>query len=874
MSVPAVQGIKPPSAPVLDTNIAENWKLFRQKWKNYAIISNLNKQESSYQVALLLHTLGDDALKVYNGFVFATPEDDRTVNEIIDKFNEYAVGEVNETYERYIFNQRCQREEESFESFLAAIRALIKSCNFCNTCLDSILRDRIVLGIRDTTTQTTLLKERKLTLEKAIDICKASENASTQGRALRPDDVNKVSQFNHKKSTQRHSSFAKKSQKPPAEILNCKFCDSKHPMKKEECPAWGKSCNLCKQKNHFASKCQVKKSKVNPRKVRHIQSTDESVVSGHYSDSELSDEWIYSVDMEVCEEEWIYTIDNTKRSEKAKDIRCRMIMDNSEIVFLIDTGATINIISSHYVKDFEPTNRNLKMWNASLLSPLGTCRKYVCNPKNGKRYNLEFVVVEEDFLPIIGCRAAERMHLIEVVHENLDRVAAIRDKNSAISVTHQFSEVFSSDLGALPGTHSFKVDPNVQPTVMASRRIPIALRPTLKSELDRLTNLGVIIPVHEPTPWVSQLVITQKPSGKIRVCIDPRELNKALLREHFTLPTLDETLHELSNSRVFSKADLSSGYWHIKLDKESSLLTTFQTTFGRYRWLRLPFGTNVSSEIFQRKLLEALEGLPGIVCIADDVIVHGHTKEEHDCNLRKFLQRCQEKNIKLNKEKFELCLSEISFMGHRITKEGLRHDPDKSRAITAMTAPKNIQELRRILGLLNYLAKFLPHLADVVYPMQQLTKKDTPWNWSESQESAFIQAKELVANSPTLTYYDHNKELTLENDASDYGLGSALFQDGKPVAFASRTLSETESRYAQIEKEMLAAVYGLEKFHYYTFGRLVTVVTDHKPLVSIAKKPLSKAPKRLQALLMRAQAYNFRLIYKPGNQIPVADTLS
>ena len=125
-----------------------------------------------------------------------------------------------------------------------------------------------------------------------------------------------------------------------------------------------------------------------------------------------------------------------------------------------------------------------------------------------------------------------------------------------------------------------------------------------------------------PTPWVSQLVLTKKKNGQICICIDPQELNKALLREHYTLPVLEDTLHEMCDSHFFSKADLSSGYWHVELDEESSLLTTFQTCFGRYKWLRLPFVTCASAEIFQKKILEALSNLPGVVCIADDVIIH------------------------------------------------------------------------------------------------------------------------------------------------------------------------------------------------------------------------------------------------------------
>ena len=170
-----VQGIRPPQALSIGPNIVQEWKLFRQKWTNYAVITNLSTQDRAYQVALLLHTLGDDALRIYNGFHFETDEEKRTMDEVLAKFEEFAVGEVNETYERYLFNKRCQHEGESFESFLTAIGSLIKTCNYCDTCIDSILRDRIVIGIRDSDIQTQLLKERKLTLEDCIAICKAAE---------------------------------------------------------------------------------------------------------------------------------------------------------------------------------------------------------------------------------------------------------------------------------------------------------------------------------------------------------------------------------------------------------------------------------------------------------------------------------------------------------------------------------------------------------------------------------------------------------------------------------------------------------------------------------------------------------------------------
>ena len=308
------------------------------------------------------------------------------------------------------------------------------------------------------------------------------------------------------------------------------------------------------------------------------------------------------------------------------------------------------------------------------------------------------------------------MELISVNSDSIDRVASL-------NAVQKYTEVFDRKLGALPGVHHLRIDEAVVPVVMPSRRVPVSVQSSLKTELDRLTDMQVITPVDEPTPWVNQMVATRKKTGEMRICIDPKELNKALLRERYILPIIEDSLHELGESRIFSKADLSSGYWHVKLDDESSLLTTFQTCFGRYRWLCLPFGLCVSSEIFQKKLLEALGGLVGVICIADDVIIHGKNMEDHDQNLEKFLERCQQKGIKLNKQKMELRLNQIAFMGHIVTSDGLQADPEKVKAVSNMSPPKDITELRRFLGMVNYLTKYLSHVTNMTELLRNLTKK-------------------------------------------------------------------------------------------------------------------------------------------------------
>jgi hypothetical protein len=205
---------------------------------------------------------------------------------------------------------------------------------------------------------------------------------------------------------------------------------------------------------------------------------------------------------------------------------------------------------------------------------------------------------------------------------------------------------------------------------------------------------------------------------------------------------------------------------------------------------------------------------------------------------------------------------------------GLKPDPEKVKAVQNMPSPTDIEGIQRLNGFINYLARFLPRLSDVMEPIRQLTRKDVPFNWAPAQEKAFADVKQLVINSPVLAFFNERKPVVLQCDASQKGLGAALLQDDKPIAFASRALTETETRYAQIEKEMLAIVFALEKFDQYTYGRTCTVQSDHKPLESILKKPLFSAPKRLQGMMMRLQRYDVTVHYKQGKLLYLADTLS
>ena len=288
----------------------------------------------------------------------------------------------------------------------------------------------------------------------------------------------------------------------------------------------------------------------------------------------------------------------------------------------------------------------------------------------------------------------------------------------------------------------------------------------------------------------------------------------------------------------------------------------------------------MSSEIFQKRLLQALEGLNGILCVADDLVVigQGATKEaaklDHDFNLKSLKQRCQEKNIKLNDTKSAIEKNSITFMGHVISDKGISPDPSKVEAVVNMPIPSDVEGVRRFCGFVQYLSRFLPNLSEDLAPLRKLTCEGISWNWSQECDNAICKIKDKISKYPVLSFYDPDKPLVIQVDTSKDGIGAVLLQDGCSIEFASRTMTSAETKYAQIEKECLAVVFGLERFNQYSYGKEVIIQNDHKPLAAILKKPLCQSPKPLQSMILRIRRYNITFEYLAGKQLIHVDTLS
>ena len=261
-------------------------------------------------------------------------------------------------------------------------------------------------------------------------------------------------------------------------------------------------------------------------------------------------------------------------------------------------------------------------------------------------------------------------------------------------VMEDYNDLFHG-VGLLPGKCHLNLRDNVTPTINASRRIQEVLKKRLKAELDQMVRDKFIRKVTEPTDWVNSIVVVEKPkTGKLRICLDPKALNEAIRRPHFQIPTLDDIASQLSGAKYFSILDITHAYWNAELDKPSSLLATFSTAYGRYCYLRLPFGINASSDIFQQKVGEVFKGLPGIQAVVDDILVFGKTKSEYDQNLRNAMNRAREKDVRFNPEKCVVGVTEVPFFGHIISSSGLKPDPSKIKVIAQIRSPPAVRNSR------------------------------------------------------------------------------------------------------------------------------------------------------------------------------------
>lgn len=450
-------------------------------------------------------------------------------------------------------------------------------------------------------------------------------------------------------------------------------------------------------------------------------------------------------------------------------------------------------------------------------------------------------------------------------------------------VLEKHSKVFDGELGSMKDIMvKLTLKPGSTPKCLKARSVPYAIKPKVEAELDRLVKSGVLEQVRT-SDWATPIVPVMKKDGSLRLCGDFKvTLNPVLTAEQYPLPLIDDIFSGLAGGQKFSKIDLCQAYLQMHVVPESQELLTIVTHKGLYRYQRLPFGITSAPALFQRAMDQILSGLPGVQCYLDDLLITGSDEKSHLQNLEATLQRLEDYGLRVRRDKSEFFKSSVEYLGHVIDSAGLHKAPSKVKAIVEAPSPNNVTQLRSFLGLLTYYARFVPNLANKLKPLHELLNNTKTWEWTNRCETAFREAKMALSNSDALMHFDPTLPIQLACDASPYGVGAVVSHilpsgEERPIAFASRTLSQAESRYAQIEREALAIVFGVKRFHQYLFGRKFTLLTDHRPLTSIFGPHTgipSLAASRMQRWALLLSAHQYDIKYRKADLHGNADGLS
>lgn len=718
-----------------------------------------------------------------------------------------------------------------------------------------------------------------------------------EGRSYRPQQ-----------HQQRRSTNFKGEEKQVSSEVMC-YCCGKRGHRANVCRFREYKCNQCNKVGHLAKVCRSQdRGKSNPKynsnkryynNNQHYVADEENVVSSiAVRNDELQEDNNYDLTN-------LFALNKTDEvnvtNDRVKPIMVNVQVEGQFLNFEVDSGACVSVINEQCYKDnfsaleLQSTNLVLSSYTNQPIKPLGKLSVFVKHKDVAKRLNL--YVIAKGANPLMG---RDWIRDLEVVIKipNQSRPSNERsidsghrsfcslaeEKSKVVNELYQkFPEVFTDKLGCYQGEPAKLVlKDNAVPKFLKPRPIPFSLKSKVEAEIDRLVEIGILTPISN-SEWGSPVVPIIKKSGEIRLCADFRasSLNDSLIINRHPIPRIEDLFNTLQKGKTFSKIDLSQAYQQVCLDEQSKKLCTISTTKGLYMYNRVPYGVASAPGIFQKIMETILAGIQGVVCFLDDILITGENNEVHKERLYEVCSRLQANGLTVSKKKCEFFCKSVEYLGYILSEEGLSTSPSKVSAIERAPTPTNVTQLKAFLGMVNYYGKYVPHLSTIAAPLYNLLRKDTVFEWSAPCEQAFKLIKSKLVSAPILAHYDPNLPVSLATDSSSYGLGCVLSQtqkDGseRPIGYASRTLSKAEMGYSVIDKEALGIVYGVKKFNQYVYGRKFTLITDHKPLLSIfgPKKGLpAYAASRLQRYALFLTNYDFDIKYVKS-QANNADCLS
>ena len=760
-------------------------------------------------------------------------------------------------------------------AFVAELRHLSEYCAFGDN-LDDMLRDRLVCGVLDGRLQRNLLAKTALTFKEAFELALAAEAAARDSNDLQAQATPSPATGNIH-AMQNATPYRAATREPPPRPRNCHRCGGRHLA--ADCRFKDAECHFCHKKGHLAKVCRNKALALGAGQQQGSGRGTRRVTGRQLANSQQTLQ-VLEEQEDSQEDDSAYAMFAVKDERPDTPYR---VTDDRDLELEVDTGATTSIISSTTYNHLWPTDdapplqacrRRLFTYTGEALNVAGAIDVTV--RYGNQQAELGLVVVTGDGPSLLG-RDWLRAIRLDWASMNTLRTEALQN------VLKKHESIFKDELGLVKDAPAkLFVDPSVPPKFCKPRTVPYALREKVDLELQRLQDAGIIEPV-QFAEWAAPIVPVLKGDGSVRICGDYKStVNRAAKLDTYPIPRIEDLLASLAGGTSFTKLDLADAYLQVPLDEEAKRYVVINTQKGLFRYNRLPFGVASAPSIFQRTMKGILRGIKKVCVYIDDILITGSTEQEHLEILSEVFTRLEDAGLRLKRSKCYFLQQSVEYLGHRITSKGIVPTEDKVRAIKNAPAPENVPQLRSFLGLVNYYSKFFPQLATLLAPLHKLLQKKTTWLWGPEQQKSFEEAKSLLTSSSLLVHFDPDRSLVLSCDASPYGVGAVLshsLEDGsdQPIAYASRSLAPAEKKYAQVEKEALAIVFGIKKFHHYLFGREFTVLSDHQPLQHIfsASRPVpTMASARIQRWALTLSAYKFQIRYKPGKDHANADGLS
>jgi len=832
------------------------WKKWLRGFEN--LMTGLNITDKTRKRALLLYYAGESLHDMFETLTLGNLNDDE-YKQAIDALNTHMEPSKNTDKHEEEFRRLTQLPGESIDSFHTKLMQKAQFCDFHDVAKE--VRLQLVAG---TSLKHVQYKGRKYSREKMplhdlLVEARAHELATAELQQSERDQsqsrsINFVKSGCRKSFVKSDSTFGTSKRDK-----SCWFCGRRYPHE-GKCPAEGKTCTFCKKEGHFEKMCHSK----NNKKSHQSRFTNKYKKSSYYKKGNTSPKHVQHLEEreDVISDGEIFTLRGIEDPPTIK-----VTIGDSEIVsMIVDSGCPKNLISESAISAFKENPKIIstavKLYPYMSKNPLPIQGKFKSRIScNDLTEIVDMYVVKGNSASLMCRTTAQALGLLNVS----DQVCSVTS-DPINSLIQEYTHIFTG-VGKLKNFQvKLHTDPDVVPVAQPHRRVPYSLRQKISDKIKELEDSEIIEQVTGPTPWVSPIVCVPKPHNPedIRICVDMRSVNNSILRERHITPTITEIIADINGSTIFSKLDLNQGYHQLELDPDSRNLTTFSTHVGLRQYTRLNFGISCASEIFQNAISQVLQGIPGVLNVSDDIMIFAKSQEEHMTSLRSVLKRLSENNLTLNKKKCEFGKSKMEFFGLVFSGSGVEADPKKISSLLSVKAPTSVSEVRSFMGMITYVSRFIPNMATIAAPLRMLTHKNQKWKWGSDEQSAFTKLKHCLMSASVMAYYDSKKDISLVVDASPVGLGAILLQEGRVISYASRALSDVESRYSQTERESLAIYWGCDHFRLYLYGRPIVVITDHKALVPLFNNPLSKPPPRIERWIMKLQDYelNERLMRK------------